>query len=659
MKTKTACTAALIVGLSIIHLPRAFSQGSLTPPPGPPAATMKSLDQIEPRIPISSLPFTISQEGSYYLTKNLDTAGNGISVGSSNVTVDLNGFTIEGTGGSGAGIDATARDRVVVKNGMVRGFPLLGIKLGNYGVVERVVSSFNGQAGINIEARGSVTHCTSVSNGGIGISVGNGSSVLDSITEDNTGIGISCENSLVARCLSRTNGGAGIAANASQVADSMSSLNTGAGITATDDCHIERNTVTKNGNSGDAAGILVTGTRTLVQKNQVSGNDRGLEITGTANVVRENTVLGNTSDNYDFAAGNVIEILLSQLPETIEVPANVRLAGTLSGGAGITVSANDVTIDLGGHSLLGPGAASGANSAVLLSGIRQSVTIHNGAIRNWGSHGIDGTDDDRITVRRLESSSNGGAGIYLRSVARVEGCSAFNNTAQGIRTVDSGRVIDCVVDSNDGDGIVTGAGSQVSGSTSRLSGGDGIKTASNSSVLSCTVTDAGGSGAGTGNHGIETGFVNTVADCTVQSSTGDGINVNGGSSVNRCTTASNSGDGIQLADEAIATDCVANGNTGDGIVGSNRTVVRNCQAANNGASGIWVSGARNKVESNNVVQNLRGIQTSVGGNLIVRNTASGNPAATSVSNYVIGGTNEVGPIGGVASGTNSTANLSY
>src|SRR5436305_6314523 len=75
----------------------AFSQGSLTPPPGPPGKTMKSLDQIdthvtqagEKRIPIDvehtpgdkSSEFVIIEPGSYYLTGNVIAAkANAISI---------------------------------------------------------------------------------------------------------------------------------------------------------------------------------------------------------------------------------------------------------------------------------------------------------------------------------------------------------------------------------------------------------------------------------------------------------------------------------------------------------------------------------------------------------------------------------------------------
>ena len=91
--------AALTLLLILLNLPfaNAHAQGSLTPP-GAPAATMKTLDQLEPRTPIASLPYTISTPGSYYLTTNLTTTvSNAIIIAASGVTLDLKGFTIYST----------------------------------------------------------------------------------------------------------------------------------------------------------------------------------------------------------------------------------------------------------------------------------------------------------------------------------------------------------------------------------------------------------------------------------------------------------------------------------------------------------------------------------------------------------------------------------
>ena len=91
--------SALALALStLIHQsPTLIAQGSLTPP-GAPASTMKSLDQIEARTPISSVPYTISSPGSYYLTANLNvTTGDAITIAANGVALDLNGFTLSST----------------------------------------------------------------------------------------------------------------------------------------------------------------------------------------------------------------------------------------------------------------------------------------------------------------------------------------------------------------------------------------------------------------------------------------------------------------------------------------------------------------------------------------------------------------------------------
>ena len=103
MKTHLKLAALALLLSAINHqLSTCFAQGSLTPP-GAPAATMKSLDQIEPRTPISAVPFTISEPGSYYLTTNvITTVSNAITISVSGVTLDLSGFTIASTVDSAA-----------------------------------------------------------------------------------------------------------------------------------------------------------------------------------------------------------------------------------------------------------------------------------------------------------------------------------------------------------------------------------------------------------------------------------------------------------------------------------------------------------------------------------------------------------------------------
>ena len=148
--TFAALCISAIAAASFLFPPRTLAQGSLTPP-GAPAPTMKTLDQVEARTPISGTT-TISASGSYYLTGNIAvTTGSAISISADNVTLDLNGFTISSTASpaSGNGVNITgSRSHVTVKNGNIRGtttFAAGTFTPGGFlsGIINSVITSTN------------------------------------------------------------------------------------------------------------------------------------------------------------------------------------------------------------------------------------------------------------------------------------------------------------------------------------------------------------------------------------------------------------------------------------------------------------------------------------------------------------------------------------
>ena len=119
------CLSLALASLSILH---AQTGGDPTSPPsGTPARTMKSLDQIEARTPLvefaagapsTGIQHTTSQPGSYYLTANLTVpSGDAITINSSGVTLDLNGFTLSSTDASRA--DRQSGSNVRITNGHI------------------------------------------------------------------------------------------------------------------------------------------------------------------------------------------------------------------------------------------------------------------------------------------------------------------------------------------------------------------------------------------------------------------------------------------------------------------------------------------------------------------------------------------------------------
>ncbi|MEL7474461.1 MAG: hypothetical protein AAGK04_14185, partial [Planctomycetota bacterium] len=123
---------ALVV---LVAAPTATHAGPLTPPAGAPTPTNKTLSEVEPRIPLTQdtapgtgfVVFNILQPGSYYLVEDLQAAnlsGFGIVIGVSDVTIDLNGYTMRGgdTPSDGIFLNGPSISNVHLRNGTISGF---------------------------------------------------------------------------------------------------------------------------------------------------------------------------------------------------------------------------------------------------------------------------------------------------------------------------------------------------------------------------------------------------------------------------------------------------------------------------------------------------------------------------------------------------------
>lgn len=187
---------SVLLSLVLLSSPSILAQGALTPP-GAPSATMKTLEQIEPRIDVATLPgdvthlHVISEPGSYYLSENIEVGlQSGINIHSPDVTLDLNGFqivSVSGNGGYGIYI-GDWMDRTTVRNGSIAGFQF-GIysRYADGCLLEKLAVSGCTDSGIFAGAAVRMADCRAQGNTGSGIVAGHGSSLSGCTAHDNQG----------------------------------------------------------------------------------------------------------------------------------------------------------------------------------------------------------------------------------------------------------------------------------------------------------------------------------------------------------------------------------------------------------------------------------------------------------------------------------------
>ena len=338
-KTSAGLFILCISGLTL------FGQGQLPPPPGAPGPTMKTLLQVEPRIDLQNAPatavtttnasnlFIIKAPGSYYLTANITgvSGKNGILIDADNVTVDLNGFAIEGVEGSVNGIImAVQYGNLRIHNGSVRrwggsgiycakannsqfdhlrvSFNVLGgLDGGAVSVLSDINAEFNGYFGIVTEVNSMVTNCNASSNGSAGIAVNEGSTVTNCVAGGNSSDGIKSYNFCTIKdCTTVGNAFSGIMAGvASTIIGCTASTNTLNGISAGDGSTISKCAVRENKGDG-----IHAGPNCHVSDCAAGINGSGTTGSGIATGIRASisgcTAIGNKADGIVFSGDSFV-----------------------------------------------------------------------------------------------------------------------------------------------------------------------------------------------------------------------------------------------------------------------------------------------------------------------------------------------------------------
>ena len=239
------------------------------------------------------------------------------------------------------------------------------------------------------------------------------------------------------------------------------------------------------------------------------------------------TVTPAAADFYVIAGGGRLGTQISSVPYTISSPGLYYLAKNLThtdihSTATITVSASDVTLDLMGFCLTGPGKdVLGNATGVKVSG--SNVEIRNGSIQDFGKWGIsvEGGNGTRLVGLRVRKTGQDGIGL-MGDTHLVMDCSVIDTGGHGIWCLAIASLIKGNhVSYNTGDGINVSAGCTVEGNLTAANTG-GIYVLDGCTVTLNTAYSNTGTGIVTGN------------DCTITNNTTDGL-TNG----TNCTLAYN------------------------------------------------------------------------------------------------------------------------
>ncbi|MFG0256566.1 MAG: right-handed parallel beta-helix repeat-containing protein [Phycisphaerales bacterium JB043] len=249
----------------------------MTPPAGPVQAT----DAFVLNAQSVTLPYTITQPGTYRLTSNLTGATDGIIVDADNVTIDLNGFTLGGGTGYGVrGAYGQIRTGVRIINGHVTGWGFAGITGGAIDTITFDTAILNEM----------IVEGVTLSNCGTGVQGGQSALIVNTIAFD-CAVGIaSGDGGLVRSATVRGCTTANVILN--QGGSLLDSSLTGGttGVSASDNASVRNTTIRNTG----ANGITCLGPGVTIESSTVDNAGAiGIEATWPNNSIRECSVLNS------------------------------------------------------------------------------------------------------------------------------------------------------------------------------------------------------------------------------------------------------------------------------------------------------------------------------------------------------------------------------
>ncbi len=395
-----------IAALLLVSCVLAFGQGSLTPP-GAPAPMMKTLQQVEPRIDVATLPgsatadHTISQSGSYFLSSNLDGSSgkDAIEITAPGVNLDLNGFVLTGLAPRVA-IRVLA-DYVSVRNGTIGAGSI--ITTGDFLSCEQLLFAGNNLSGGN---RLRVEKC--LFDFGSNLTGGSGCTVAD--------------------CKLATG----------------SKINLGAQAT------IDRCTVF------GASGVGVqTGAGAIITKTQVTSSNGSGFVTGTGGTLTDCMAIGNTGDGFDAGAATSMKGCVAngnQGSFGMRAEMGSSLSHCVAEGNNVTFGISVASRSVVSHCAAVANTSNAAVSGGIDAGGESTVLNCTASINTNANASLNGST---------------GSGIAANNSSTVKDCNVTGNTGDGIRVSFDSQVIGNNCDSN-GAGAGDGAGIHVTSSDTRV-----------------------------------------------------------------------------------------------------------------------------------------------------------------------------------------------